>query len=95
MSRNVFNFQGGDKLTSMGASWFVSYCYFENIDPNHQNWNYGDVATQKSKYSNSKQYHKAWLLEVLNMHDGYLSKNQIQLTPLEVKQMAKKLLAVL
>lgn len=95
MSRNVFSCQGGDKLTSMGASWFVSYCYYENIDPNHQNWNYGDIATRKSVYSNSRQYHKYWLSEVLTMNDGLLSTNQIQLSPAQIKQMAKELLAKL
>ena len=38
MARHVFLFNGGGLLTSMGASWFVSYCYYEYIDKTHQNW---------------------------------------------------------
>ena len=25
-------------LRTIGASWFVSFCYFVNIDKNHFNW---------------------------------------------------------
>jgi hypothetical protein len=28
MARNAFNFEGGEELVTMGASWFVSYSYY-------------------------------------------------------------------
>lgn len=30
--RHAFNFPGGEKLTSIGASFFVSYLYSEHVD---------------------------------------------------------------
>lgn len=38
MAAHNFNFEGGDILTGMGASWFVSYAYYEKIDRTHRNW---------------------------------------------------------
>ena len=36
--RHSFAFEGGEDLTTMGATWFVSYCYYDKIDPTHKNW---------------------------------------------------------
>ena len=36
--RHTFDFEGGDDLTTMGASWFISYLYHIEIDSNHRNW---------------------------------------------------------
>ena len=32
MTSHAFNFEGGEDLTAMGATWFVSYSYYEYID---------------------------------------------------------------
>lgn len=36
-NRHCFNFEGGEDLTTMGASWFVSYAYYCNVGSSHQN----------------------------------------------------------
>lgn len=96
MGRHVFSFQGGDYLTTMRACWFVSYCYYENIDKNHKNWNsVSTAANRKSVYSNTRSYHKYWLSEILKMDDGNLNKNSLVLSGSQIKQMAKELLAKL
>ena len=93
MARHAFNFLGGEELTTMGACWFVSYCYYDLIDSTHMNWN--KVTTcmgRKSVYVRTGQYHKGWLLEILNMSDGLLNTNSLELKAPEVKNMARKLL---
>ena len=68
MARHVFSFNGGELLTSMGASWFVSYCYYEYIDKTHQNWNIvKTAANRKSVYLRTRNFHKGWLNEILKI----------------------------
>lgn len=38
MASHNFAFEGGEILTGMGASWFVSYAYYKTVDPSHKNW---------------------------------------------------------
>ena len=93
MGRHVFLFAGGEELTTMGAVWFVSYCYYNNIDKNHLNWK--KVSTYKNRasvYVRTKKYYKVWLEKVLDMEDNNLAKNMIKLEPLQVKEMARRLL---
>lgn len=37
MASHNFAFEGGEILTGIGASWFVSYAYYETVDPSHRN----------------------------------------------------------
>lgn len=93
MAAHNFNFEGGDILTKMGATWFVSYAYYERIDRTHKNWD--KVATTQpriSKYNKSRSYHKAWLAEILTMNPANLNKNTIGLSAEEIMTMARKLL---
>lgn len=54
-----FNFRGGEILTGMGATWFVSYAYYENIDNNHINWKkVKTYSNRKSTYYKSREYHE-------------------------------------
>lgn len=85
-----FNFKGGDILSKMGATWFVSYAYYLYIDKSHINW---------KKYSNrivifisSKSYHQFWLTQVLHMNNRKLNTNKMGLDAILTKQMATKLL---
>ena len=32
MGSHNFSFEGGEILTGMGASWFVSYAYYQHIN---------------------------------------------------------------
>ena len=95
MSHN-FKFSGGDILRKIAASWFVSYKYYQDIDPTHMNWNSlksaKSIAIRKKKYNNSVSHHKNWLHEVLKMDDNNLMKNTIGLAPKDIKDMAKKLI---
>ena len=38
MARHTFSFLGGEDLTTMGATWFVSYAYYKYVDSSHKNW---------------------------------------------------------
>lgn len=94
MSSHSFKFNGGEILSKMGASWFVSYAYFEKIDKTHKNWNkIPTVQTRISKYNNSRNYHKDWLKEILFMNLANLNKNTIALKAEDIIAMAKRLLA--
>jgi|GEM_PF-1539398 len=93
MVRNTFTFDGGEMLTTMGASWFVSYGYHKKIDPSHKNWE--EVSTTQSRisvYSRSGKYHELWLQEIICMSDNKLKTNSIGLHADKIKWMAKKLL---
>ena len=35
--RHVFSFEGGDQLTTIGATFLVSYLYHQHIDSAHNN----------------------------------------------------------
>lgn len=89
-----FNFWGGDKLSVIGATWFVSYAYYNRIDSKHCNW--GKVKTWKSResvYFHTQEYHKFWLEQIANMNNDLLKTNKIGLDPIETKRMAKEILA--
>ena len=93
MAAHNFTFEGGEILTGMGASWFVSYAYYEKIDRTHLNW--AKVATTQpriSKYNKGKKFHKSWLKEVISMNPANLNKNTIGLDASQTKSMAKELL---
>jgi len=93
MARHIFNFVGGEYLSTMGATWFVSYSYYTHIDNKHTNWN--RVSTSQSRisvFNNSKKYHKFWLGEIIGMKDNNLNKNTIGIKASKVKEMAKLLL---
>ena len=59
VANHDFNFEGGAYLTSMGASWFVSYMYFKKIDNKHNNWrNIKTAENRISTFNNTLKYHK-------------------------------------
>ena len=93
MGRHTFSFEGGDDLTTMGATWFVSYCYYNHIDSSHRNWEKVSTASSRaSVYSRTSHYHKFWLTEILKMSDANLNKNSLNLDAFEIKRMTKELL---
>ena len=96
MASHNFSFEGGEILTGMGASWFVSYAYYQKIDRTHKNWDRVTTTQPRiSKFNKGAEYHKAWLQEVIYMNPANLNKNTIGLTAEETKRMARELLAVL
>ncbi|MEE0132728.1 MAG: hypothetical protein U0I22_02880 [Treponema sp.] len=93
--RHPFHFEGGEILTTMGASWFVSYAWYEKIDKTHTNWK--QVSTFKNResvYKNSRHYHQKWLRYIISMIDDNLNKNKIGLDASDVKRMATELLKI-
>ena len=93
MASHNFLFEGGEILTKMGASWFVSYAYYEHIDSTHKNWATVSTAPSRiSNYNKGRKYHKVWLNEVLFMNPVNLNKNTIGLNAAQTKAMAKDIL---
>jgi len=93
MARHIFNFEGGDDLTTMGASWFVSYSYYCYKDKSHTNWQ--KIKTENSRisvFNRTGKYHKFWLGKILEMNDCNLNKNKIGLDAKEIKKMVNLLL---
>jgi len=77
----------------MGACWFVSYCYYKRIKPSHFNWQ--KTSTYKNRISvfiKTRNLHKYYLERVLEMDITNLSKNQIDLSGIQIKVMAKEIL---
>lgn len=93
MSNHAFNFDGGEILAKIGASWFVSYAYYFYVDKTEMNWR--KVSThpsRTSRFNSSIQYHTFWLRQSLQMEDYNLNKNTIGLNADEIKVMAQKTL---
>ncbi|MCL1944622.1 MAG: hypothetical protein FWF56_02285 [Firmicutes bacterium] len=84
------------KLQTMGASWFVSYKYYNHIEKQHTNFcNAKNTQSRESAYNNSTKFHKQFLEKVLEMNDNSLNLNRINLRANQIKQMAKELLEIL
>ena len=93
MAAHDFNFEGGEILAKMGATWFVSYFYYEKLDKTHDNWSrVSTIQSRISKYNKGKPYHRIWLKEVISMNPVNLNKNTIGLEASKTKLMAKALL---
>ena len=91
---HAFNFAGGEELSHMGATWFVSYAYYQNIDSNHNAWmGVKTVASRVSIYNRTGKYHNFWLNQVLNMNEENLNKNSLKISAKSTKEMARMVLA--
>ena len=87
--RHTFSFEGGEQLTTIGATFFVSYLYHRNVDSSHRNWE--SIKTQKSRINTinrSESHHRAWLNQIGGMSDVNLNKNTLGLDGATVKKMA-------
>ena len=94
--RHTFCFEGGELLTTIGASFFVSYLYYRHVDQSHQNW--ASIKTQKSRISTinrSERYHRKWLNHIGGMSETKLSKNTLCIDGAAVKKMALAVLQAL
>lgn len=93
MGYHGFSFAGGEILTEIGATWFVSYAYFERIDKTHNNWERVNTKYYRiTNYHKGTKYHRDWLVEVLSMNPDALNKNTIGIEANQTKKMAKILL---
>jgi len=94
--RHVFSFEGGEQLTTIGATFFVSYLYYRHVDSTHSNW--ASIKTKNSRISTidrSEQHHRAWLERIGGMNNTNLSKNTLGLDGAAVKKMALAVLKAL
>jgi hypothetical protein len=94
MAGNAFNFEGGEQLARMGASWFVSYSYYRYRNNAHMNWR--NVSTHDYRirmFNRTGGFHQCWLKRALEMNDNRLETNTIGLSGPDIKRMAKELLA--
>jgi len=93
MARHNFDFDGGEYLRRIGASWFVSYLFHELENRTHDNWkNVSTVKYRISVFKRTREYHKYWLEQITNMNDRNLNRNTINLKSTEIKTMAMKIL---
>lgn len=86
--RHVFLCEGGDQLTTIGATFFVSYLYHQYVDSTHENW--ASIKTKKSRIStinSSENYHRIWLKHIGNMSEANLNKNSLGLDGPVIKEM--------
>ena len=90
-----FSFVGGDLLARMGAWWFVSYSYYIYVDRTHMAWSKVNTdASRRYVYNNSKEYHVYWLREVLFMEKLDAHGNSGNLSSVQIKEMAEKILSI-
>ena len=90
---HAFGFVGGAQLSSISASWFVSYAYHKEIDHAHKVWmSVKDYQHRANTYAASKKYHDGWLHEVLQMNNKKLNTSSLGLGASLVKQMALDLI---
>lgn len=89
MNSHDFNFDGGEYLTKLGASWFTSFSYFYLVDRTHNNWR---KFNRCALYWQTTKYHLFWLQKVVEMDEKRLATNKIGLTGVQVKELALKTL---
>ena len=94
--RHTFTFEGGEQLTTIGATFFVSYLYYRRVDSTHRNWEKIKTKTSRiSTITRSEQDHRAWLERVGGMNDTNLNRNTLGLDGATVKAMARSILKIL
>ena len=101
LTNHDFNFEGGEKLSKMGASWFISYLYHIKVDPEHQNWailkTHGGrrsvfEQTEKEYTTKGVPMHVHYVKQICSMSASCLSTNRIQIPGNRVIDMAEELL---
>ena len=93
MPRTYFKFVGGKQLTNIGASWFVSYMYYQKVDKTHSNWkNISNPMDRVAKCNKHSIYHKVWINEIVGMNPNRLGRNLLGLSGNDIISMAKILL---
>lgn len=91
--RHKFGFEGGEQLTTIGATFFVSYLYYLHVDSTHRNWD--SIKTKSSRISTiatSRKYHAGWLERLGSMTNANLNRNTLGLDGATVKAMARLVL---
>jgi len=88
-----FNFEGGEELSHMGATWFVSYAYYSIVDRSHRTWEKVKTSTsRRSIFNRTFKYHSFWLNQILKMDNTRLNTNSLGINANETKLMVKEIL---
>ena len=94
-SRYNFNSEGSEQLRplrQMGATWFVSYAYYNYINNEHTNWTNVSTTWRLSAFSKSKEDHCLFLFRIMEMNENKLGSKDVGLSGFKVKQMAKEII---
>lgn len=88
-----FNFDGGEELSHMGATWFVSFAYYTYVDRTHSTWERVKTSvSRRSIFNRTREYHEYWLNQVLAMENSRLNTNSLGINGVETKRMAREIL---
>jgi hypothetical protein len=91
-----FAFLGGDVLSKIGATWFVSFAFYETVDPSHRKWaGVKTAAMRQSTFRQSRENHRVWLEQVAGMNPSLLNRNTIGIPAHDCKAMALAVLRMM
>lgn len=91
MGKHDYNFNGGNHLRRIGASYYVCYLYGINIDPNETRWQQVKTKDFRNKLiAKHTNLCSPWLEEILKMEK--VGTNSMGLTTYEVHKYAEALL---
>ena len=89
--KHDYNFNGGNLLRKIGASYYVCYLYSLNKDPNETRWESIGTKDRRNKtIIKHTKYCKPWLEEISKMKK--VASNSMGLSIDEVKKYAEELL---
>ena len=91
-----FKCNGGQILSRIGASFFISYLYYLKLDATHKAWDtFKNKSLKKTRIKLINRYsiyYKDWVNYIIDVIvPSPLQRNKIGLTDAEVVDMAKKL----
>lgn len=90
--KHSFNCIAGDKLSRIGASFFVIYLYNDRIDSTKDEWKVIKTnQTRIAKMNDNKCYWNDWINEIKKMDPQKLGSNTMGVSGVEVINRAKKL----
>ena len=90
--KHSFNFIAGDKLSKIGASFFIVYLYCEKIDKTKDEWKIIKTSkTRIAKMNSNKNYWNDWINEIKKMEPKKLGSNTMKVSGIEVIRRAKSL----
>jgi len=93
MEHHNFNFEHGDTLSHIGATWYASYAYYRHCNPAHNNFTrVGTWRTRASTYKGNLELEKYFIEKISEMSPERLAKNTIDLSGEEVLGMARAVL---
>ena len=89
--KHDYNFNGGNSLRRIGASYYVCYLYGINLDPNEIRWQQVKTKDLRNKIIiNNAKLCIHWLEEIFKMEK--VGTNSMGLTVAQVHKYAKELL---